>query len=64
MIAPAAVLRLKKEDDYEPEVLYADDGSLITVLTGVAIDPRRRKMIAGGVVERHFIVCDMDNVDF
>lgn len=64
MIAPAAVLRLKKQDDYEPEVLYLDDGSLITVLTGAAIDPLRKKMIAGGVFERHFIVCDMDDVGF
>jgi arylesterase/paraoxonase len=64
MIAPAAVLRLKKQDDYNPEVLYSDDGSLITILTGVAIDPRRKKMIAGGVVERHFIVCDLDDVKF
>jgi arylesterase/paraoxonase len=64
MIAPAAVLRLKKQDDYNPEILYWDDGSLITVLTGAAIDPKRRKMIAGGVVERHFIVCDLDDVKF
>jgi arylesterase/paraoxonase len=64
MIAPAAVLRLRKKNDYEPEVLYFDDGSLITILTGAAIDPVRKKMIAGGVVERHFIVCDMGDVDF
>lgn len=64
MIAPAAVLRLKKREDYEPELLYWDDGSLITILTGAAIDPQRKKMIAGGVVERHFIVCDMDDVKF
>ncbi|KAF2429269.1 calcium-dependent phosphotriesterase [Tothia fuscella] len=64
MIAPAAVLRLKQKDDYEPEVMYWDDGSLITVLTGAAVDPKRKKMIAGGVVERHFIVCDLDGVVF
>jgi hypothetical protein len=61
---PAAVLRLKKEDNYEPEVIYWDDGSLITILTGAAIDPVRKKMIAGGVVERHFIVCDLNGVKF
>jgi arylesterase/paraoxonase len=64
MIGPAAVLRLKKQDDYEPEILYLDDGSLITVLTGAAIDPVRKRMIAGGVIERHFIVCEMDDVKF
>ena len=60
----AAVLRLNKAKDYEPEVIYWDDGSLITILTGAALDPQRKKMIAGGVVERHFIVCDMDKVKF
>ncbi|EXJ57442.1 hypothetical protein A1O7_07790 [Cladophialophora yegresii CBS 114405] len=58
--AEAAVLRLVKAKDYEPELLYWDDGSLITVLTAAAIDPKHGKMIAGGVVERHFIVCDID----
>jgi arylesterase/paraoxonase len=64
LTGPAAVLRLKKEDNYEPEVIYWDDGSLITILTGAAIDPVRKKMIAGGVVERHFIVCDLNGVKF
>jgi len=57
--AEAAVLRLVKKNDYKPEVLYWDDGSLITVLTGAAVDPVNHRLIAGGVVERHFIVCDI-----
>lgn len=57
--APAAVLRLVKAKDYAPEVLYWDSGALITVLTGAAVDPVRSKMIAGGVYERHFIVCEL-----
>lgn len=61
--ADAAILRLVKKNDYEPEVLYWDDGSLITVLTGAAIDPATHRLIAGGVVEKHFIVCDISNVD-
>ncbi|KIW07114.1 uncharacterized protein PV09_01989 [Verruconis gallopava] len=64
MIGAAAVLRLRKDRDYEPEVIYWDDGSLITILTGAAVDPVRKKMIAGGVVERHFIVCDLEDVEF
>ncbi|OAL36341.1 hypothetical protein AYO20_04499 [Fonsecaea nubica] len=56
----AAILRLVKARDYEPELLYWDDGSLITVLTGAAVDPKHGKIIAGGVVERHFIVCDVN----
>lgn len=57
--APATVLRLVKANDYAPEVLYWDSGALISVLTGAAVDPARKKLIAGGVVERHFIVCDL-----
>jgi arylesterase / paraoxonase len=65
LAAPAAVLRLRKSRDFEPEVLYWDDGtSFITILTGAAVDPKRNKFIAGGVVERHFIVCDMSSVTF
>ncbi|KIW66067.1 hypothetical protein PV04_08274 [Phialophora macrospora] len=56
----AGVLRLIKAKHYEPELLYWDDGSLITVLTAAAIDPKHGKLIAGGVVERYFIVCDID----
>jgi len=59
--ADAAVLRLVKKNDYEPEVLYYDDGSLITVLTGAAVDPASHRLIAGGVVEKHFIVCDISD---
>jgi arylesterase / paraoxonase len=60
MTKEAGVVRLVKAKDYEPELMYWDDGSLITVLTGVAIDPVHGKLIAGGVVERYFIVCDID----
>ncbi|KIW93932.1 uncharacterized protein Z519_05247 [Cladophialophora bantiana CBS 173.52] len=56
----AGILRLVKARNYEPELLYWDDGSLITVLTGAAVDPVHGKVIAGGVVERYFIVCDID----
>ncbi len=53
-------MRLIKAKDYEPELLYWDDGKLITVLTAAAVDPVHGKIIAGGVVERYFIVCDVD----
>jgi arylesterase/paraoxonase len=55
----AAVLRLRKDKDYEPEVLFWDDGKLITMLTGAAVDPVNGRLIAGGVVEKHFVVCDI-----
>lgn len=53
------MLRLVKAKDYAPEVLYWDSGALISVLTGAAVDPARGKLIAGGVYERQFIVCDL-----
>jgi hypothetical protein len=59
-IAEAAVLRLVKAKDYEPELLYWDNGSLLTVLTGAAVDPKHGKLIAGGVVEHNFVICDID----
>lgn len=64
----AAVLRLKRQPSTsspgkgryaDPEVLYWDDGSLITVLTGAAVDEKRGKMVAGGLVVGYFVVCDV-----
>jgi arylesterase / paraoxonase len=52
-------LRLVKAKDYEPEVLYWDDGKLISVLTGAAVDPKRNKMVAGGVMAGRSVVCDI-----
>lgn len=57
--AEAAVVRLVKKKNYEPELLYWDDGAQLTLLTGVAVDPGSGKLIAGSVVEKHFIVCDI-----
>ena len=54
------MLRLVKSRGYEPEVLYWDDGALISVLTGAAVDPKRRKMVAGGVFEGRSVVCDVE----
>lgn len=59
VIGEAAVVRLVKAKNYEPELFFWDDGNLITLLTGASVDPVRGKLIAGGVVERHFIVCDI-----
>jgi arylesterase/paraoxonase len=55
----AAVLRLVKSNNFAPEILYWDNGALISILTGAAVDAKHKKLIAGGVWERHFIVCDI-----
>ncbi|KAH7074789.1 paraoxonase 2 [Paraphoma chrysanthemicola] len=57
---PAAVLRLVKAKGFAPEVLYWDDGSLISILTSGAVDKERGLLVAGGVFERHFIVCKIE----
>lgn len=58
-ISEAGLVRLVKAKDYEPQLLFWDDGSLITLLTGAAADPVRGKIVAGGVAEKHFVVCDV-----
>lgn len=56
----AAVIRLVKAKGYAPEVLYWDDGSLISLLTAGAVDRDHNTLVAGGVFEKHFIVCKID----
>ncbi|KAH7009166.1 hypothetical protein B0J12DRAFT_733827 [Macrophomina phaseolina] len=51
----AAVLRLVKSKNFAPELLYWDDGSLISLLTSSAVDTRHYKLISGGLFERYFI---------
>lgn len=58
------MIRLNKAKDFEPEVIFWDDGSLIGVLTTAALDPVRKKMIAGGFIEGYFMVCDMNEAAF
>jgi arylesterase / paraoxonase len=60
IIGEAGIVRLIKAKDYKPELIFWDDGNLITILTGAAVDTKHGKIIAGGVVEKHFIVCDAD----
>lgn len=58
-LVEAAVIRLVKSKNYEPELLYWDDGSLVSIMTGAAYDPRHNKLVASGIWERHFIVCNV-----
>ncbi|KAK7432886.1 hypothetical protein QQZ08_000357 [Neonectria magnoliae] len=59
-LVEAAVIRLVKSKSYEPELLYWDDGSLVSIMTGAAYDPRHKKLIGTGIWERHFIVCHVE----
>ncbi|KAI8942466.1 hypothetical protein NX059_000534 [Plenodomus lindquistii] len=55
----AAVIRLVKEKNFEPELIYWDDGSLVSILTGSAMSEQHRKLVLSGVYERYFVVCDI-----
>lgn len=61
--APAAALRLVKSKGYAPELLYWDDGALLSVLTGSVVDPVNKRFIGGTVIDDHFVVCDISDVD-
>lgn len=54
-----AVVRLVKDRGYEPELLYWDNGSQISILTGSAYVPSRQRLVVSGVFERHFLVCEI-----
>jgi len=60
ILVEAAIIRLVKAKNFAAELMYWDDGSLVSMLTGSAYDPQNHKLIAGGIWERHFIVCDIE----
>lgn len=58
--APSAVYRLVKEKNYAPELLFWDDGSLVSLLTASAISEKHNVMVGGALLEQFFIVCDIE----
>jgi arylesterase/paraoxonase len=61
LLTEAGVIRLVKNKGYKPELLFWDDGSLISVMTGAALSPVHKKLIGGGVYSRAFMVCDISD---
>lgn len=55
-----AILRLAKANNYAPELLFWDDGSLLSLITAGVVDARLNKLVAGGVYARNWIVCDIN----
>ncbi|KAJ5500516.1 Major facilitator superfamily domain general substrate transporter [Penicillium expansum] len=55
----AAVLRLVKTNNFTPEIIFWDDGNQISIVTSSALDSTGRKLVAGGVRERWFLVCEV-----
>ena len=58
LLVPAAALRLVKEKEYAPELIYHDDGSVVSFMTAMVIDPNRGVAIGAGVLQYGgFAVC-------
>ena len=57
-LVPVAAFRLRSQKNYEPELVYFDDGSQISFMTAVAADPYNGVFIVSGVFQyRGFAVC-------
>lgn len=57
---PSAVFRLVKENNYAPELLFWDDGSLVSLLTASAISKKHNVMVGGALLEQFFIICNIE----
>ncbi|CAK7227289.1 hypothetical protein SCUCBS95973_006489 [Sporothrix curviconia] len=65
VFAPTAVLRLRKERDFEPELLLRDNGAQLTDMTAADIDPKTRTLVGASFLKYGgFAVCKLpDSVD-
>lgn len=57
--AEVSVIRLDKSRGYQPSLLFWDNGLTMSMLTGAAVDPVHKKLLAGGVFSKYFLVCDI-----
>ncbi|KAK2792875.1 hypothetical protein FQN52_002553 [Onygenales sp. PD_12] len=48
---PSAAIRLVQKRDYAPEVVFWDDGSILSYMTAATIDPHNRVLIGAGVLQ-------------
>jgi arylesterase/paraoxonase len=57
-LVPAAALRLRRDRDYTPELVYFDDGSQVSFMTAAAADPYENVFIGASVLQfGGFAVC-------
>ncbi|CAK7203348.1 hypothetical protein SEUCBS139899_006081 [Sporothrix eucalyptigena] len=55
---PAATLRLPKANNYTPELLYFDDGGVLSDMTAMALDPVHNVLVGAAVLQYGgFAVC-------
>ena len=60
VLVPAAALRLDHEKDFAPELVYFDDGSILSFMTAAEIDPYNNVLVGGSVLqEGGFAVCKL-----
>jgi arylesterase / paraoxonase len=50
-LVPSASLRLVRSNNFTPQLVYWDDGSVLSYMTAMAIDPGRQVLIGGGVLQ-------------
>ncbi|TFK47136.1 paraoxonase 2 [Heliocybe sulcata] len=59
-IVPGAALRLDRSEGFKPELVYYDNGSVITYMTVTAVDPYNGVLLNGGVFQYGgFAVCEL-----
>ncbi len=56
---PSAAVRLERERDYAPKVVFWDDGSVLSYMTVATIDPYNDVLIGGVLQYGGFAVCDL-----
>ncbi|KAL1862861.1 hypothetical protein VTK73DRAFT_6600 [Phialemonium thermophilum] len=57
---PVAALRLPKSSGYKPELLFYDDGGVLSDMTAMAVDPYNQVLIGAAVLQYGgFAVCKM-----
>jgi arylesterase/paraoxonase len=63
MRVPSCALRLVRSRGFEPELVYWDDGSVVSYMTVAAVDPKMGVMVNGAVLQYGgFAVCEVPGV--
>lgn len=50
-LVPSASIRLKRSENFVPHLVYWDNGNVLSYMTAMAIDPYRKVLIGGGVLQ-------------
>ncbi|CAM1507656.1 Fc.00g072970.m01.CDS01 [Cosmosporella sp. VM-42] len=62
LLVPSAALLLREKNGYQPELVYWDDGSVLSYMTVAIIDPYNHVFIGGSVLQYGgFTICELPN---